>query len=531
MENNKKTYLIPLLLAVFLAVGLLLGSFFSSRTGFLNTANTEGGEKYQKIQDIIEILDKRYVDTVDGEKLFEETIGDMLHKLDPHSNYIPARDLQAMNESIEGKFGGVGVRFFVIRDTICITHVMVESPSLKAGLKAGDKIIQINGKPVANKKITTEKIMGMLKGVENTSVNVQILRAKKLINKQIIRGIIPISSIMCYNMINGTTGYIKIEQFSVNTAEEFRKAALALQSKGMTKLILDLRNNGGGVLRSATEIVDDFLKGDLPIVMTKGEHEETNTYRSTSGGFLESTKLAVLVNENSASASEIVAGALQDNDRGIVIGRRTFGKGLVQQDIQLRDGSNLRLTIARYYTPTGRCIQKPYTGDIEEYYQGQYDRYDNGELYKPDSSLFVDSLKFKTPKGKVVYGGGGIMPDIFVPFDSTGMSFYYTELRYSSAFQSFSFDFVSTKRDKWKSAEAFEKSFTITDELLAKFVKYAEKNEKVTFDQKAFTTSKKVISQSLKAEIARQLFVEQGYYTIMNSFDKEVIKAVQVLNK
>lgn len=531
MENNKKTYLIPLTLALFIAIGILLGSFFSSRNGFLNNSQTIDDEKYQKIQDIIQILDKRYVDTVDGAKLFEETIGDMLHKLDPHSNYIPARDLQAMNESIEGKFGGIGVRFFVIRDTICVTHVMDDSPSLAAGLQAGDKIVKIDGKSVANKKITTEKIMGMLKGIESTSVNVQILRSKKLITKQIIRGSIPVSSIVCANLLNPTIGYIKIEQFSVNTAEEFRAAARDLQAKGMKKLILDLRNNGGGVLRSATEIVDDFLKANLPIVMTKGEHEQSNTYQSTSGGFLESTPLVVLVNENSASASEIVAGALQDNDRGTIIGRRTFGKGLVQQDIQLRDGSNLRLTIARYYTPTGRCIQKPYTGDIEEYYQGQYDRYDNGELYKPDSTLFVDSLKFKTPKGKVVYGGGGIMPDIFVPFDSTGMSFYYTELRYSSAFQCFAFDYVVDKRNKWKSAELFSASFNVTDELLSSFVKYAEKHEKVKFDSIDFAKSKKVIAQALKGEIARQLWVEQGFYTVMNTSDKEVRKAVKVLTK
>lgn len=531
MLNNKNNYLIPLLLAVFMAIGLLLGNFFSSRMNFVGVSGTSGTEKYQKLQDIIEILDNKYVDTVNGGKLFEETIGDMLHKLDPHSNYIPARELAEMNESVEGKFGGIGVRFFVIRDTICVTHVIPNSPSERAGIMAGDKIIKIENKIVASKKISNDKIMSLLKGKENTSVRVQLLRNGKLISKQIIRGVIPISSIICANMINNSIGYIKIEQFSVTTSQEFRDAANILKSKGMKKLILDLRNNGGGVLQSATEIVDEFLKENLPIVSTKGQHTKSNTYRSTRGGILETTKVAVLINANSASASEIVAGALQDNDRGIIIGRRSFGKGLVQEDVQLRDGSNLRLTIARYYTPTGRCIQKPYTESYEDYYHDQMDRYDNGELYKPDSSLFVDSLKFKTPKGKIVYGGGGIMPDIFVPFDSSGMSLYYTELRYSSAFQSFAFVYVSDKRTKWKSPEQYNNSFTVTDDLLKKFMAYAEKNDKVKQDKGGFEASKRLIAETLKGEIARQLWVEQGFYTVTNGSDREVQKAIKVLMK
>jgi carboxyl-terminal processing protease len=296
-------------------------------------------------------------------------------------------------------------------------------------------------------------------------------------------------------------------------------------------MILDLRNNGGGVLTSATNIVDEFLAANLPIVKTKGEHAGSVTYRSTGGGILESTKVAVLINANSASASEIVAGALQDNDRGIIIGRRSFGKGLVQEDLRLRDGSNLRLTIARYYTPTGRCIQKPYTGDMDEYYQDQMDRYDNGELYKPDSSIFVDSLKFKTPKGKIVYGGGGIMPDVFVPFDSTGMSFYYTELRYSTSFQSFAFDFVNDKRSKWNSPEQFNSNFTISDDLLEKFLQYAKKTDHIEINRAELKRSKKLICQTLKGEIARQLWVEQGYYIVANESDLEVQKAMKILMK
>lgn len=529
--QNKNNFLLPILFAAFLAIGLLLGNYFSDKTTFGGLTSSAGGEKYQKLQDIINILDTRYVDTLNSERLFEETIGDMLHKLDPHSNYIPARELLAMNESIEGKFGGIGVRFFVIRDTICVTHVISGSPSERAGLKAGDKIVKIEGKPVASKKITNDKIMSMLKGKENTAVQVQIYRNGKLLDKQIIRGVIPISSISCTQMITGTIGLIKIDQFSINTADEFHEAASYLLSKGMKKLILDLRNNPGGVLTSATDIVDEFLAANLPILQTKGEHIRGSVFESHGGGILESTKVAVLINAQSASASEIVAGALQDNDRATIIGRRSFGKGLVQEDVQLRDGSNLRLTIARYYTPTGRCIQKSYKGGVEEYYQDQYDRYDNGELYKPDSSVFVDSLKFKTPKGRIVYGGGGIMPDVFVPFDSSGSTFYYTELRYSNAFQSFAFDFVSDKRTKWSSAENFNKTFKVTDDLLSRFTIYAEKNAKVKFNKGEFLRSKRLITEILKAEIARQLWIDQGYFVVINGYDNEVQKAVKILMK
>ena len=531
MENKKNTYLVPILLAIFMSLGLLLGNFLTKRISGEAYFLANGGEKYQKIQDIIEILNTKYVDSVNAEELFEQTIGDMLHKLDPHSNYIPARELKSMTESIEGKFGGIGVRFFVIRDTICVTNVIPNSPSEKAGILAGDKIVKINNKSVASKKVTNDAIMSMLKGDENTGVEIQIYRKGKYLVKKVIRGEIPISSISSAKMINSTTGYIKLEQFSVTTTTEFRAAAMGLQAKGMKAMILDLRNNGGGVLTSATDIVDDFLRGNLPIVMMKGKHSESFTYRSTSGGFLESTKLAILINENSASASEIVAGAIQDNDRGTIIGRRSFGKGLVQQDMQLRDGSDLRLTIARYYTPTGRCIQKSYKGSIEEYYQDQFERMDNGELYRPDTTLFVDSLKFKTPKGKTVYGGGGIMPDIFIPFDSTGMSFYYTELRYSNAFPSFAFDFVNNKRNQWKTPEQFNSSFKVTDDLLSKFVIYAEKQEKVKQNVGGFKWSKRLISQTLKSEIARQLWIEDGYFTVMQGNDGEIQKALQILMK
>lgn len=527
--NSKNYYILPVVLAACISLGLFLGNVFSPK-GF-NFSESTGAEKYQKMQDIIDVLDHKYVDSLNGDDLFEQAISDMLHKLDPHSNYISAKDLQSVNESIEGKFGGVGVRFFILRDTICITNVIFGSPSYKAGLKAGDKILQVDGKKVTKIKVTNEEVMALLKGKENTEVLIQITRKGKVLNKHVVRGMIPIESVISAYMISPTIGYIKIEEFSITTSNEFRIAATELNQKGMKKLILDLRNNGGGVLQSATDIADEFLERNLPIVMTKGEHMKPITYRSTSGGILESTEVAILINANSASASEILAGAIQDNDRGTIIGRRSFGKGLVQEDIQLRDGSNLRLTIARYYTPTGRCIQKSYEKGFEEYMGDQTDRYDNGELYKPDSTLFVDSLKFKTPKGKIVYGGGGIMPDVFVPFDSTGTSWYFTELRFSLAFNGFAFDFANNNRNKWTSIETFDKTFTVSDALLNQFIRFSEKEIKVKQNKKDLAHSKALIVRTLKAEIARQLWLEDGYYHITNKTDNEVQKALKYLNR
>ncbi len=529
--NNKRSYfyLVPLGFALCLCAGLWFGSITSGKTRF--SGETSEGKRYEKIRDIIGILDARYVDSVDGDRLFETAIGDMLHQLDPHSNYIPARDLQAVNESIEGKFYGIGIRFFVIRDTLCVTNVIQGSPSEAAGLKAGDKIIAIEGKSIAGKTVDTDNIMSQLKGAEGTEVNITIWRSGKKLPKSIIRGGIPIESVTAWHMLDRETGYIKIEQFSVTTDSEFRRAAKELLGKGMKNLVLDLRNNGGGVLSAAANIADEFLEANKMIVSIRGEHTPPEAYRATSKGMLKQTKAIVLINSNSASASEILAGALQDNDRAVIMGRRSFGKGLVQEDFLLRDGSNLRLTIARYYTPTGRCIQKPYSGDIHAYYNDQLERFDNGEMYAPDTSLFVDSLKFTTPGGRTVYGGGGIMPDVFVPYDSLGFSNYYSQLRYSGAFQGFAFDFVAGKRQKWQSPKDFNSNFTISEALISDFAAYASRYFDVKRDQSQLQRSRQLIGHTLKAEIARQIWVEEGFYYVYNSFDTEIQKALAQFKK
>ncbi|MCO5260971.1 MAG: S41 family peptidase [Crocinitomicaceae bacterium] len=530
MENNNNLRIwTPILIGATLAIGIFFGRKMATPGNLMFGVKQNSNTNYQKIQDVIDIIDNYYVDSVNSQELFEKTISDMLHQLDPHSNYISAKDLQLAKEQMKGEFSGVGIRFFIIRDTVCVTNVVKNSPSDFVGVKAGDKIVKVDGKKVAGIKIKNDDIMSRLKGPANTKVNVTFLRDGKEVVKTITRGTIPIYSVSSAFMLNNETGFVKIDQFSVTTADEFRNASKQLLAKGMKKMILDLRNNTGGVMQSATTIVDEFLPANKVIVSTKGKHLKEQIYRATSNGILEKIDVVVLINENSASASEIVAGALQDNDRATIVGRRSFGKGLVQEDMLLRDNSSLRLTVARYYTPTGRSIQKPYNGNIEEYYHEEMDRYDKGELFHPDSSLFVDSLKFTTPKGKVVYGGGGIMPDVFVALDTTGGSWYLTQLRYALTFQSFAFDFAHGKYNQWNNPQEYAQSFQISDALLNQYLKYAETEFGIAINQKSLTVSKSLIKLLLKAEIARQIWTEDGYYSVMSLEDKEVKEALRHL--
>jgi len=525
MFKSKNAFVLPFLFLTFMSGGILIGRAVS-----FNTSVPTNPANFSKMQEIIGVLDAEYVDSIKRDDLFEKTISDMLHKLDPHSNYIKAEDLQQANEQIVGKFGGVGIRFAIIRDTLCVTHVIVGSPSEAAGVKAGDRIIKIEQKNIAGKKIDTDKIMGMLKGEEGTAVKVGLLRGKNQLTKEIIRGSIPIESIVCAVMLDNEVGYIRLDQFSYNSAVEFHNASQLLKNKGMKKLIFDLRENGGGVLSGAVQISDEFLKEGAKIVEVRGKKTKSPPYLAKGGGLLEDMPVVVLINENSASASEIVAGALQDNDRATIIGRRSFGKGLVQQDFVLRDGSNLRLTIARYYTPSGRCIQKEFDGSYENYYHDQADRQSNGELFAPDSSVFKNAKKYKTiNKKRTVYGGGGIMPDIFVPVDTSNSTYYYIDLRYSPAFQHFAFDFVQNKRTTWKNETDFVRHFNVDAVLLKRFVLYAAASHKVPFNEKEYTKSAGLIRNALKAEIARQLFLEQGYFTITTQFDNEVQRSIRFL--
>ncbi len=517
-EGPKPLYWLPILLTAFCAFGIWIGSSLFSK-------NQSENKNLQKLEQIFQVLDQQYVDQINTEEIFEQTITEMLHKLDPHSNYISAKNLKFLDEQTNAAFGGIGVRFLLFRDTICITHVNALSPAFNAGLKRGDRIITIDGKPSTGKSITSEKVMKRLKGMPNSSVQVGIYRKGKKLKKTIIRNTIPIATVPCFYMINKETGYIQISQFSLPTAEEFHNAAVRLQAKGMKKLVLDLRGNGGGTMDAAIQIADEFLPNGFLILSSKGYHSKEQKHYATTEGVLEKTKTVVLIDAQSASASEILAGALQDNDRAKIIGRRSYGKGLIQQDKRLKDGSNLRITVARYYTPSGRSIQRPYEKGYDAYKAEERKAFTDA-YFELDSSLFVDSLKYKTRNGRTVYGGGGIMPDIFVAGDTSGTSLYLSELQWNGVFNAFAFDYLNQYEINYNLQEFLNK-FIVTDELINRFTAFASKEFKIAFQQKEFQHSKENTKRLLKAEIARHLFLENGYYQVINNTDTDVQRALK----
>lgn len=523
MKPIKALY--PLLLTIFMAFGVLLGYKIAPKF-----SDNHPSSNYNKIRDIIDIIDRDYVDTVNAQKLFDSTIQEMLHKLDPHSSYISREDLEKSKEMVNGVFGGIGVRFFLLRDTINVTNVIANSPSSKVGIKAGDKIIKVEKENIAGVQINTDEIMSKLKGHPGTVVNVTILRDGKQLQKQITRGVIPINSVSVYFMLDKNIGYIKIDEFTKATSDEFRRAARELSNAGMKKMIIDLRDNGGGVLESALRIADEFLPKGKLILTTKGKNYPKQEMFATATGDYEKMPVAILINESSASASEVVSGALQDQDRAIIIGRRSFGKGLVQQDIPLNDGSDLRLVVARYYTPTGRSIQKPYSDNYKDYMSEYYERYESGELYNKDSIKIADSLKYYTPKGKIVYGGGGIYPDVFVPLDSTRNTIYIADLFYKGAFQAFSYEYVTDKRNRWTSMYDYKEHFIVTDDVIQQFNKYIENNYPIVSIQNPLSDkNKQRIKEVLKAEIARQIWEEKAYFFMNYRLDNAVMEAIKNL--
>jgi carboxyl-terminal processing protease len=401
-----------------------------------------------KIEALLYHINKSYVDSVDNETMVEDAIKGILNELDPHSSYIPADELIAMNEPLKGNFEGVGIQFNIFKDTLLVVQTISGGPSEKVGLMAGDQIMKVDGENIAGIGLKNTDVMKLLKGPKGTVVNVSIKRGntKKILEFEITRDKIPIYSVDAGYMANPNTGYIKVNRFAKNTVTEFNEALDTLREQGMKNLILDLQGNGGGYLRTAKALADEFLKdGDL-LVFTQGRSFPKDESFATSGGSYEKGKLIVLIDKSSASASEIVAGAIQDHDRGLIIGRRSFGKGLVQKPVQLPDGSAVRLTTQRYYTPAGRCIQKSYEEGVDAYRKEKYERLEKGELSSMDSIIYPDSLKFFTANNRVVYGGGGIMPDLFVPIDTTmGSEYYYAVVR-KGAMNSFALDFVNKSR-------------------------------------------------------------------------------------
>ena len=536
MENNRRPYIyLPIAFALVLVVGILTG-YFMMRSSFLqNHMLIKGMQGKSTLNELIRFIDQNYVDSVDTKKLNDEAITGMLLSLDPHSVYIPASEFADANDPLMGNFEGIGVQFKIERDTVMVINTIPGGPSEKVGLLAGDRIVRVDGKNIASIKIVNEKVMKLLKGPKDTKVTVSIFRRglKKLNDFTITRGIIPTWSIDISYAVNAEVGYIKLSKFSATTGDELHNALVDLKEKGVRKLILDLRGNSGGYLQEAISVADEFLPDNKLIVYTKGLHRPKQIAKSTSEGIWDNLPMVVLIDEGSASASEIVAGAIQDNDRGTIIGRRSFGKGLVQEQIGLSDGSALRLTVARYYTPTGRSIQKPYTKGAEEYYMEYYHRMTDGELDNADSIKMNDSLKFKTAGGKTVYGGGGIMPDIFVPVErNVGLKFYNESITKGILYQ-FAFDYTDRNRatlGTFKDATQFDKMFKVTGGIYSEYIAYAEKNG-IKYPAAETAASQQRINELMKSYIARNLYDSKGFYPIYLPTDKAFQKAVETLGK
>ncbi|MEO9571840.1 MAG: S41 family peptidase [Polaribacter sp.] len=520
--NNKNN--LPIYFSIAVVLGIIIGiSLNGSSSNMLSLSKNASQE--MKIKRLINFIEKDYVDTVNTESLLDGAINEMLGKLDPHSVYIPKENLQAVKENMQGNFVGIGVQFRMIKDSITVIQPIKGGPSIKAGIKAGDRILMADKDTLFGKKMFSNKVPQYLKGKPNTNVTLQVYRKSNdsLFNVNITRGKVNIKSVDISYMVNDSVGYIKLDRFAANTYKEFKSSLNTLIDNGMTDLVLDLRGNGGGFVHIANEIIDEFLEDDKLIVFTKNNKNKIDESFATSKGSFEKGGLYVLIDEGSASASEIVAGALQDNDKGTIIGRRSFGKGLVQVEMDLGDGSAVRLTTARYYTPTGRSIQKPYSKNgNKNYYKDYQQRISNGELLNKDSIKVIDSLKFTTPKGKVVYGGGGIIPDVFVAVDTTS---YMTNF-YFNSLNNYAFDYVDNNRkdlEKWtinSFIKGFDKEETVFNNYLSKIKDRANPSFKM----------KQNLKKSLKASIANTLFGDVGFYRIMHQDDKMLQKVLELEN-
>lgn len=483
---------------------------------------------------IIRHISTLYVDDVDENELVESAIVAMLEKLDPHSIYIPKEELQDMNAPLKGNFDGIGVRFQILKDTIMVVNPIPGGPSEKLGIRAGDKIVTIEGETVAGVGIRNSGVRDRLLGKKGTVVHVGVHRKgeKELLEFEITRDKIPLYSVDASYMVTDKIGYVKVNNFAQTTIREFSNAVIKLKQQGMESLVLDLQGNGGGYLNTAIDLADQFLEDGKLVVYTEGRAFPKYESHATSLGLFEKGDLVVLIDESSASASEIVSGALQDWDRGLLVGRRSFGKGLVQRQIDLPDSSAMRLTISRYFTPTGRSIQKPYDEGIEAYHREKYERYISGELMNEDSVHFPDSLKFKTKMtNRLVYGGGGIMPDVFVPIDTSYNSDYFSSLIRKGILNTFALDYVDKHRNimvrKFKTFEQFDTGFDV-DEVMEELIAYAEK-EGLEKDKEDLKTSRYAIRIRLKASIASNLFDYESFYRVINDLNPALQEAVRIL--
>jgi carboxyl-terminal processing protease len=488
-----------------------------------------------KFEEVYNYVNRFYVDEIDNSKLLDAAVIAMLEELDPHSTYIPKEDVEDANQSIVGSFVGIGVRFQVFKDTFTIMQTIPGGPSEKVGLQSGDKLIRVDGETIAGVGMKNAQIRERLMGELNTKVKVDVVRKneKEPISFVITRDKIPVHSVDAAYMIDKTIGYIKLNSFSRTTTEEMESAIKKLKEEGMKDLILDLQNNGGGLLSAAHELADQFLFGDKIIVYSEGRAQPRQEFKTDKKNAFEKGRLVILTNENSASASEIVSGAIQDWDRGLIVGRRTFGKGLVQRPINLSDGSQIRLTIARYFTPSGRFIQKPYE-DNTDYKKDLVNRYEHGEYYHQDSIKLNDSLKVKTlSTGRTVYGGGGIMPDVFVPYDTTGVSPFFSSIVRKGAINTYMAQQVNSNRaslkQQYPTFDKFKKEFSFSQEFMDAFFKYVNEEHKIEFNEEQYKESEELLKLNMKAVFAQSLFDIPQFYEIINDSNEVLVKAIEVL--
>lgn len=512
---------------------ILIGSLFVSINILAQFPISDGT---RKVATAMALIEQMYVDSVDDHKLAEDVVVSLLEKLDPHSSYLSQEMVAEMNEPLEGNFDGIGIAFNMMTDSLYVIETVADGPSQRVGILPGDRIIKVNDTIVSGVKMSTKDIMKRLRGKKGTTVNVSVLRrgVDNLINFKITRDKIPIYSLDASYMINDSIGYIRLSRFGATTANEFKEALTKLQQKGLKKLILDLQSNGGGYLGAASDLSNELLGKDKLIVYMEGEHQTKMTDISSKKGMFETGDLVVLVDESSASASEIVSGAVQDWDRGVIVGRRTFGKGLVQRQFPLPDGSMIRLTTARYYTPTGRSIQKPYTnGDQDAYNHDLIDRYNRGEMMNADSIHFPDSLKYQTLVNKrIVYGGGGIMPDYFVPIDTTAYTNYSTRLFAMGTIYKVTMNEVDLHRadllKRYPTVEEFKTNYEITDNLLQKLIDQGT-TDKIEYNEEQYVRSKDLLRKRMKALMARDLYETSAFYQIVNDDNSIFNKALEIL--
>lgn len=529
-ENKKKLQVwLPLLFSLTMIVGLFMG--YKLRDGMPGKSFFYV-EKRRPIQEIIDMIQKKYVDDVNLNSIADSGIQAMLNQLDPHSIFIPAADLDKVNEDISGSFFGIGIEFNFIDDTLHVINVLKDGPAFIAGIQTGDRLIKAGDSLISGQKIGRERIRSILRGPENSPVTLQLLRDSKLQTIVVKRGIIPLQSVDASYMIVPGTGYIRLNRFSTQTYREFMESLATLKKQKMVKLILDLRDNGGGVLDNAVDIADEFLSDDKLITYTEGKHSPKKEYRCRRLGQFETGELVVLANEGTASASEVLMGALQDWDRATIIGRRTFGKGLVQEQYTLGDNSALRLTIARYFTPIGRSIQRSYAKGGKAYYDEIYNRYTDGEMLTSDSVKNDTSKVFQTMHGKKVFGGGGISPDYFVAADTSKVNIITARLLNKGILNDYGYRYILKNPailKNFKTPDQFVKSFAVTDESWGLFETMAARDSinimNLAPKEKSFLTN------SLKLSVARQLFRSEGYYEAMNADDSAIKKALDVLAK